>query len=319
MDSAIATVDGLDLTNHPNDEVGVVSYSGSGRTQCALINDAIKVKTCIHQLKFTGVQTAIDQGLKEASKVLTQGRPHGSASGGLQEALTLYASNGNAAGCTPVLQAAKQVKTDKSLLVAVCVGPDCDEQCMRQTATTARDYFSLDSGPVDLRPLLPATTPDLLTLTDTLPPTMSLILDSAVPPPSSGDAASGLTWAAAPVPAGGVTVTFRARPLATGSQATNLQATGKLLDSDKSEKSFVFPIPTVLVDAPSPTPTFTPRPTVAPSSTPRPTVLPTARPTSVPTPVASATAQRAAWQIYLPIALRPLRLVHTFSAPTLSH
>jgi hypothetical protein len=247
-----------------------VTYTASGHTLCTLTNDAERVRACLRQ-PGGSVGSAIDAGIDEGLRVLVLGRPREPAPS-LREVLVVYAALGNAAGCSPVIIAANRAKSQKVLVVSNCAGASCDSACMRQVASSARYFYDVTNGGRGLNPsrdLAPATV-RRLTIVDRLPSDMAYVADSAQPAPDKGDPVSGLVWQMNYVPADGVTITFRVRPLELGRRPTNLEASGEVEDSDRAIRSFVFPVPMVDVVAEPTGDTPVPSTTPTASNTPNP-------------------------------------------------
>ncbi|MCC7019898.1 MAG: VWA domain-containing protein [Ardenticatenales bacterium] len=118
-------------------------------------------------------------------------------------------------------------------------------------------------------------------LDDTLSPDVDLVPATFNRPPQIAFGA-GLRWGLGADFGAPVTLTYQVRPLRTGLVPTNTAAWVDYLDGDGVVRRFTYPVPEVLVRAPTATPSATP------------TVTPTPTPTATPIPR----------PIYLPIALR---------------
>jgi len=299
-------VRGLDMKEYPSTKVGVVQFNQQARRLTGLTNNENQVIGAINRVGANG-GTRIDLGIMEGLRVLMQGRGDVSRKE-LTEVMVVLSDGGNNAGCSPVLSAARKARGQGVLLISVCVGNDCDEQCMRQVASAPRYYFRAENAgqlqavferiknrilQINLRKL---------TVVDTLPDWMEFIPGSADPPQTApDDPDQWLKWEDVYVPADGVTYAFKVRPLRTGYMPTNAGATGTLVDNKGRTRSWDFQIPWVTVlqpeplstaATPPPKPTFTPGPTITPSPTPTITPSPTPTPTPRPKP------------IYLPILLK---------------
>lgn len=122
------------------------------------------------------------------------------------------------------------------------------------------------------------------TVVDRLPADMAYVPDSARPPASWDGAARSLTWQLREVPLSGLRLSFQVIPQIPGQRPTNSGAALDYRDGLDQPGRLDFPLPSVLVLAPTATPTQTPTatpspsrtPTVTPSSTqpPRPIYLP---------------------------------------------
>lgn len=129
-------------------------------------------------------------------------------------------------------ESAGQAKGQGVLVATVCLGPDCEEQCMRSAATSFRYYYKtqraalLDEVFERIRRDLPTPEVAALEIVDTLPDNMSYVVDGAVPESEPLDPADNeLVWTSDGVPTGGVTITSRVRPLEPGYGRTTRRPT----------------------------------------------------------------------------------------------
>ena len=159
-------------------------------------------------------------------------------------------SHGSDEGCGPVLRAARQACSQGILMIAVCVGSGCDETCMRQVASSPRYYCRAEnssalSGVFDqIRDRLSSIVVRRLEIKDTLPGNMAYVANSANPPQSDpADPADYLVWEEAYIPREGVTYTFRVQPLQAGAWPTNLETTGRLVDTKGRGRPREYVIP----------------------------------------------------------------------------
>jgi uncharacterized protein YegL len=274
----------LDLPRNAWIEVGVVEFSGSAQRLCALTNDESRVRRCIDAVNVSG-GSAVDAGILEGLQVLRQGRGTGVPP---REVLIVFSDGGNNAGCDPVLAACRQARGQDILVVAMCVGSGCDQQCMRSCASSPRYYFQADdAGSIDsafnyvLSQIMGLAVRRLVVL-DLLPPNMVYVAGSADPPPDPPGTQNPLAWTFGAVGADGVTITLLVRPTELGDHPTNVDAGAELLDSEGRSASAVFPVPTVRVIGPAGFPTPTPYMTRTPALTPTPP------PTNTPSPTATS-------------------------------
>lgn len=121
-------------------------------------------------------------------------------------------------------------------------------------------------------------------LTDTLPANMPLVPGS----PSAGAVVSGadVRWRVTALPYGPTTFSLSVTPADVGRWPTNVRAVADFTDGWGQAGRIVFPIPEVVVRAPTPSPTATPSPSA----------------TVTPLPPATATPPRPR-PLYLPVAL----------------
>jgi hypothetical protein len=130
---------------------------------------------------------------------------------------------------------------------------------------------------------------------DTVGPDMRLVVGSSVP--LAQESADTTVWRSAGVPATGLSMTIRVKPLRTGRLPTNLEAVAFYTDSEGALRKFVFPVPMIAVIAPTSSPQPTPTPTLTPTGTA--TVPPTVTLTATPPPIPTSAPVPA----YLPLVL----------------
>lgn len=127
-----------------------------------------------------------------------------------------------------------------------------------------------------VRALAGASLAGSLTIHDAMAPDIALLPGTADGSPLEGP--DWLIWRRGLLPASGITLTYGIRPLKVGLLPTNRFAVADYTDVDGQRRSVVFPLPRILVMAPTPSPTATPPPsaTAAPTATarPRPLYLP---------------------------------------------
>jgi uncharacterized protein YegL len=288
--AAKKSVTALDMTSNPTTMVGVVAFNSMARTICDLTDSETRAHLCIDRVTAGG-GTRIDLGIMGGVRVLSL--PGGSRPvprEDVNEVMVIVTDGANNAGCAPVLSAARQARGQGIALATVCIGPDCDAACMRSVASSPRLAYEADA-PAEIESALDEialliTTSEWVTLQvfDELPAAMEYVTDSAVPVASLSDVPGRLWWGEMLVPTGGLTFSLAVRPTVLGHQPTNAQASGRVLDQERREVSWLFDVPYVLVIDPSvpPTVTVTAPPAPTPTVTPRPTDTPVVRPTSTP-------------------------------------
>lgn len=289
----------LDMENYPSTKVGVVEFNSNARTLCRLTNNTNQAIGCVNRVSAAG-GTRIDAGIQEGMRVMSQGR-QGLNKDEITEVMVVLSDGGNNAGCDPVLQAARQARGQGILMIAICVGPGCDEACMRQVASSPRYYFKAENAGAlqgifeQIRDRLLNIVIRKLEVKDTLPDFMEFVPNSADPPQSQpSDPTQWLMWSDVYIPREGVTYTFKVKPLKVGYMPTNLETTGSLTDNKGRAKNWLFespwvtvlqPDPQATVATPPPTVTLTPSPTPTDTPTPTPTPTPTVTPTPRPKPI----------------------------------
>jgi Mg-chelatase subunit ChlD len=297
-EAARAFVEAVDLSSG---KVGLVSFAAEPAVMSNLSAERDTLLAAIDRL-MPSRGTNIAAGIDAAVDVLRRGRDSGGSRA--VEAIVVMSDGrqqnaaGGESGDTLVLAAADRAKAEGAILLTVCFGDDCAVEVMRQAASRPELFFGADDREGllavyrDIARELIETSLRTLTLVDTLPANMRYVAGSADPPP----AASGpdwLRWEWIPAPSRGVTVAFSVEPLEAGEWPTNVQAVADFEDTEGATGGAVFPIPRVVVVAPTPTPSATPTetPTATASPTHTPSSTPTPRPTDRPGP------------LYLPIAL----------------
>ena len=170
---------------------------------------------------------------------------------------------------------AEQARNGGVQLYAIGLGRNVDEGLLRQLAGGADRYFFAPT-PGDLFPiygqilrLVLSSLAGNLVIEDVLADGMGYVDQSARPP--SLVSFDRLSWGRSLLPATGITLTYQLRPSRPGCQPTSRQAVASYTDADGASREHVFPLPTVCVDAPTPTPTRPP--TATPTTTPTPAVI----------------------------------------------
>ncbi len=265
-EAATQFVRDLDLPAHSTIAIAVVEFNHRARTLSSLTNNDGRTIGAINRIGASG-GTAVDQGIREGLKALIRGR--GGPPPGSRQVMVVLSDGGNNAGCPPVLQAANQAKGQGILVIAICLGPNCDAQCLRQAATHPRYYYQVpDPGLLPeafeaIRKQIQGIVLSRVTVTDVLPDNMRLVPDSANPEPKSispnGDT---LEWEMNHVPVGGAAFTYEVEPLEPGHWATSVEARGTFRDNWGHEGRFVFPDQWVTVFRPQ----VLPVPTAAPTA-----------------------------------------------------
>jgi uncharacterized protein YegL len=285
--AAAALVRGLDMGEYAEVRTAVVEFNDDARRLCLLTDDEERVINAIARVgpdrpfhrsvrdDAPDGNTRIDLGITEAHRVLSQGR-RGSSYYERTEVLFVMSDGHSDTECGEVVQAAHKAKQQGVLVIAVCLGTDCDERCMRNVASAPRYYFRAENAGhltsifhqirerlinIDLRRLV---------VEETLSPTMAYVPGSAAPPPAEHSPDGGwMKWVTDYVPREGVTYTLKAKPLRVGNMPVNQVATGKLIDHRGRERTWTFDVPWVAVLAPSPVqiPLVTPdpQPTIIPA------------------------------------------------------
>jgi hypothetical protein len=191
-------------------------------------------------------QTQLDRAFHEAHKVLIRGRA-GLDRDTLTEVLVVMSDGKDPQGCDPALEQARKVRGDGILMVSVCVGRDCQEECMRQLASSPRYYFRAENTAglaavfQQIRDRLINIVVRDLEIVEVPGEGIETLPAGAVPAPDAVDASTGaLTWRAVYVPRDGITVTYLARPLASGTMPLARSSGGTFRDNKARFGSFRF-------------------------------------------------------------------------------
>lgn len=245
-------VTGLDLALNPLRQVGVVEFNHRARTLTQLTNSESRALAAIAKVGASG-GTSISSGLREVLLVLLRGRRSGIPGGDdISRVMVLVSDGGDNAGCEAALRIAEQAKGQGVLVHAVCLGPGCDAQCLRQVASgpprfhQAADSTELVAAFAAIRTDIVAATLRRLDVTVVLPDEMRYVEDSAVPP-ARWNNKDTLKWRWDYVAPSGIDVTFALMPREPGYLDTFVSGTGEFVDSLAAEGTFAFRPRRVLV------------------------------------------------------------------------
>lgn len=177
-------------------------------------------------------------GARQALIILSDGRPND----GISE-INTYA--------TAFRRAGREVYT-------IGLGQDVDRRFMRSIATEPGYYFEAPTE-YDLTTVYEAiarrvaVTALLRTLEvrDVLPPDMALVTGSVTPAAAWDAAARTLTWRVNDVGPAGLALRYRVRPQEAGTHPTNVLAEAEGADGVGAPVRIVFPVPSVVVRAPT--------------------------------------------------------------------
>lgn len=244
--AAAQFIERLDLPTNPASRVAVIGFDDRVRVKCALFNDRGRVMRCLHRIGAHG-NARWDIALDEARRQLLSGRGDYKSPDVIREVVVLFAARPNG-GCARPSREATRLKGDGVLLITVCVGADCDTPCLRTVATSPRHHFEwwqrahlgrvLDTIRRSFQYILLKS----LTITDQLPNAIRIMSDTAQPAPNDIDVALGrIGWSQTHVPREGVTITYRARTVETGSQPSTLGATVRYVDNGNHSGSIHLP------------------------------------------------------------------------------
>lgn len=280
----------LGLEQHPSTRVGIVQFGDRARTLCRLTNDRSIAVACANRIGANG-GSAMDEGLLQAIEVLHAGRLL-AGTDPIAEVILLLADGVNTRGCQPVLRAADQARDEGIVVVTVCIGPNCDETCLRQVADNRYNYYGIESA-AGLYAVMDQARGRLepavlqLAIEEVLHPSMAYVAGSANPPTTDPAAPSyHLSWEDTIPVASVYTCTFGVRPMEVGTWPIGFAATGRIVDWRGRTREWAFESPSVTVlDAPT-----------EPTGT---SIAPEVTASAVPTEAATATPARQA-TVFLP-------------------
>ncbi len=275
-----------DLSRH---KVGLMGYYVSTLFKQRWTNDPSRLVTALEQLNAGGGSESSEaNALKEALKELRLAQ----GPGVVVLIGSQYCVQGERVNC----QEQQDAEQDAAALAAagyrvVVVNGNGDSSLLASSDLDVVNLFGgFGGGGSDLSSAVPVyqrvatlLKPARLlksgTLVDLIPAGMRYIDDSARPPAAWDPVARSLTWQLVDAPYDGASFAYRLEPLASGRQATNVEAALTFVDGWDGTGRYVFPVPEVEVIAP---PTATPTPTASPTASPTPS--PTASPTATPLP-----------------------------------
>ena len=240
----------LDMKNNPHYRVGVVQYSSEARVLCELTNDAGQAHLCVGRIPANG-STALDKGITAGINVIRHGRRFVPGITPL-EVLLVLSDGTNNEGCPPVVRAAGKAKGQGILVISVCLGPDCDRDCMRQVASSSRYFFDVPSAD-DLAAAFDAIWNALsaygvkqIIITEQIPANIELIESSLSAEMVFDPTARTIVWRATHAPSL-VTMSYKIRPLASGHLDTNGPSTMTFRDIVNRPGNEILPVGKILV------------------------------------------------------------------------
>jgi len=269
-----AFVEGIDLAQH---RVGKVRFATTAAMIHPLSDDPGVVRRIPATYGSNG-GTDIAAGLSLADDHLRNAGRQGA-----RHVMVLISDGGS--DVDAAVRAGRRARTRGVIIFTVGIGGGANADLLQRVASSwAHVYLTL--RPSDLPAIyreiasLVASGAGAGVVDDTLDPDVALVPGSFNVPPLTAFGA-GLRWGLPADFGRPLTLTYQVRPLRTGIVPTNTEAWLDYVDLDGVVRRFVYPVPEVLVRAPTSTPTLSPTPTATPTAT----------PTRVPAP------------IYLPIAL----------------
>ena len=246
---------GLDLEKEPGRRVGIVQFNSSAKVHCELTNDTAEAEICVDAVDATG-GNAMDLGINEAVQLIRKGRALAEQTNP-NEVIIVLGGSPHDEGCPPVVRAAGSAKGQGILVVAVCIGPDCDPTCLRQTASSSRYFFDVSSDG-DLADVLAEISDIMNRIDETRPTWKQLIISEHIPEHIKlveGTISEGGVFNAGDreiqwrnnFPGDTVTMTYKIRPLISGFLETNDPSFLKYRDSQNRSGEKSLPVGKILV------------------------------------------------------------------------
>lgn len=259
----------LDIRYH---RLGLASFSDGASVDVPLTTSVAAVIDGLGQLSPAGetnMAAAIDQALRQLQNF---SRPEA-----LPVIILLTDGQYSASTADPRIVAA-EARNWGAQVYAIGLGEDVVADLLEAVTGDPARYFPAPT-PSELYPIYSqilrmvlASLAGNLIIDDEMSPDVTFVDGSASP--AALVSAGRLRWGRSLLPASGITLTYRVKPTSGGCMPTNHRAVADYTDADGVNRQFVFPVPTICVVTPSPTPTASPTPTTTPSPTPSPTVEP---------------------------------------------
>lgn len=294
-DSVVAFVDEMDLER---DRVALVSFQSTPRLDVPLTQDRSAMVAAAGALVAEGgtnIHDAIDMAMNQ---LVTSSR----WSDPLVKPIIVLMTDGVPFDITGLatVAAADRARYADITMFTIGLGADVNPNLLTVLATDPAFYFFAPTAErlrtvyqTIARQISASVLMKQVRIDDIVPDTMRFRDDQPVVPPAAWDPIGRtLTWEFAPVPFGGVAMTYWLEPLMIGEWDTNVRADFDGMDGLDQIQIGPFPVPRVIVWDPS-IPTDTPPPTETPVPTPTATNTvwppPTATNTVWPPPTATNT------------------------------
>lgn len=237
----------LDLSRNAATRVAVVGFDDRVRVKCMLQNDRGRVMRCVDRVGAPQGSARLDLALVESRRQLLLGRGDYRTPDVIREVVVLFATRPSG-GCARPQREASRLKAEGILVITLCAGADCDAACLRTVATSPRYHFEwrqrmqLANIFDTVRRTYQYILLKSLTITDQLPTALQIVTDTAQPAPNDIDVGHGrIGWTQTHIPREGVTVTYRARAVAPGSQPSTLGAAATFVDGGNHRDTVTFP------------------------------------------------------------------------------
>ncbi|MFI0606681.1 MAG: VWA domain-containing protein [Anaerolineae bacterium] len=247
---------GLLLPELPTARIGIVSFGHGARTLCPLTRDLAKLEICLKRLRPKG-DSGTDRGLTQGLSLLMRARETTASRRNPYEIMVLIGNGRSDHGCRAVQAVTRRIQEAEVLRISVCIDDDCASSCMGKVASSRRDFIQAHQADRFVSMFQPGPYCPIyevlrrLDLVDRLSPDVALVVDSAVPAAALSPDGRTLSWSFADLPREGVTVSYRIRPLATGTLSTSMQTTATFVDHRALPGTVDFPLSWLTVLAPA--------------------------------------------------------------------
>jgi len=270
--AALDLVHELDLSQS---RIGVVTFNHDATLDIGLTNEEGRLWRAVNGMAIPFGSTAIDLGLRVARQAWQPVRRAG------VRTVFIVLSDGSSERVAAMAEAGAAKAEDVEIFTIGVKAPD--PELLRDIATDATRFFQTDDPNLLFQvfaAIVQRITARALYRTievfDEVPANMAYIDGSASAGGTFDPATRILRWTLADVPFNGFVLRYRVRPLEAGLWPTNVAAWATFVDGFDKPGRLDFPVPQVLVVAPTATPTLTPTPVPTPTPTPRPVYIPIA-------------------------------------------
>lgn len=247
---------GVLLPELPTARIGIVAFGHGARTLCQLTRDLAKLELCLKRLRPKG-DSGIDRGLTQGLGLLARARETTAGRSKPSEVMVLIGNGRSDHGCRTVQAVTRRIQEAGVLRISGCIDDDCVSSCVREVASSSRYFMWAHQADRFVSifqpgPFCPCYQPlRRLDLVDRLASDVAWVVDSTVPPAALSSDGRTLSWSFADLPREGVTVSYRIRPLATGTLSTSMQTTATFVDNRGLPGTVDFPLSWLTVLAPA--------------------------------------------------------------------
>ncbi len=247
---------GVLLPELPTARIGIVAFGHGARTLCPLTRDLAKLELCLKRLRPKG-DSGIDRGLTQGLSLLMRTRETTARRRNPNEIMVLIGNGRSDPGCRAVQAVTRRIQEAGVLRISVCIDDDCASSCMGKVASSRRYFIWAQQADRFVTMFQPGPYCPCyqelrrLDLVDRLSPDMALVDDSVIPAATLSPDGRTLSWSFSDLPREGVTVSYRIRPLATGTLSISMQTTATFIDSRGLPGTVDFPLSWLTVLAPA--------------------------------------------------------------------